>query len=39
MIYIIIFLITVITAVIWVSGIDDMSRNHPDYKGKDLFDE
>lgn len=21
----------------WVSGIDYMSKNHPDYKGDDLF--
>ena len=23
----------------WVKGIDYMMKNHPDYKGEDLFDE
>ena len=23
----------------WVVGIDYMQKNHPDYKGEDLFDE
>jgi hypothetical protein len=23
----------------WVRGIDYMNKNHPDYKGDDLFDE
>ena len=23
----------------WVEGIDYMHKNHPDYKGDDLFDE
>jgi hypothetical protein len=22
---------------VWVEGIDNMSKNHPDYKGDDLF--
>jgi hypothetical protein len=25
--------------VLWVNGIDYMSKNHPDYKGDDLFGE
>ena len=24
---------------LWAGGIDYMQRNHPDYKGQDLFDE
>lgn len=24
---------------LWVHGIDKMHREHPDYKGEDLFDE
>lgn len=24
---------------LWAGGIDYMQRNHPDYKGYDLFDE
>jgi hypothetical protein len=25
--------------ILWVSGIDYMKKNHPDYKGEDLFGE
>jgi len=25
--------------VLWVRGIDKMSKDHPDYKGEDLFEE
>ena len=25
--------------ILWVEGIDYMQKNHPDYKGEDLFDE
>jgi hypothetical protein len=25
--------------ILWVEGIDYMKKNHPDYKGKDLFNE
>lgn len=35
----IIYLITLIIAILWVYGIDYMHKNHPDYKGEDLFDE
>ena len=24
---------------LWVGGLDDMKKNHPDYKGNDLFGE
>jgi hypothetical protein len=24
---------------LWVRGLDDMKKNHPDYKGNDLFGE
>ena len=24
---------------LWVEGLDDMQKNHPDYKGNDLFGE
>lgn len=26
-------------AYMWIGGIDYMNKNHPDYKGEDLFDE
>ena len=39
MIYLIIFSIVTVVAVLWVRGIDYMQENHPDYKGLDLFDE
>ena len=25
--------------ILWVSGIDYMKKNHPDYKGEDFFNE
>jgi hypothetical protein len=25
--------------ILWVEGIDYMNKNHPDYKGEDLFNE
>ena len=28
-----------ICAFFWVRGIDYMKENHPDYEGKDLFDD
>ena len=33
----IIFIISGIVAWRWVDGIDYMHKNHPDYKGDDLF--
>ena len=38
---IIIFIVasTALLSWAWVSGIDYMNKNHPDYKGYDLFDE
>lgn len=35
----IILLIIVPIALLWVKGIDYMHKNHPDYKGEDLFGE
>jgi len=34
-------IVSVVAGVIsflWVSGIDNMKKNHPDYKGKDFLD-
>lgn len=40
MIAILIILIIIIPlAILWVGGIDYMDKNHPDYKGNDLFGE
>lgn len=33
----VIFLILIIVVWKWVDGIDYMHKNHPDYKGDDLF--
>jgi hypothetical protein len=33
----IVALAVIVTAVLWVNGIDSMNKNHPDYKGEDLF--
>lgn len=35
----IIGLAVVVAVVLWVQGIDYMQKNHPDYKGEDLFKE
>lgn len=32
-----IFLCTALVGVLWVRGIDKMSKEHPDYKGNDLI--
>ena len=32
-------LVSVFIGIQWVNGIDYMDKNHPDYKGEDLFDE
>ena len=39
LIYCIIALAAIVAAGLWVNGIDNMKKNHPDYKGKDLFNE
>ncbi len=31
--------VSIAMGIIWVNGIDYMSKNYPDYKGEDLFDE
>ena len=36
---VIIFLVTIPIVWSWVKGIDYMHKNHPDYKGNDLFGE
>ena len=32
-------IVSIVTVFLWVSGIDYMKENHPDYKGEDLFGE
>jgi hypothetical protein len=35
----ILIILTILTPIVylWVMGIDNMHKNHPDYKGDDLF--
>jgi hypothetical protein len=33
------FLGLAVAVAVWVEGIDSMHKNHPDYKGDDLFGE
>lgn len=33
------FIIVFIITLIYLKSVDDMMTNHPDYDGKDLFDE
>jgi len=34
-----VLLTPIVISILWVRGIDYMHKNHPDYKGYDLFDE
>jgi len=37
----IVIILVILTPIcwLWVNGFDDMNKNHPDYKGNDLFGE
>jgi hypothetical protein len=37
----IIIILVILTPIcwLWIRGLDDMQKNHPHYKGNDLFDE
>ena len=37
--YLSIAIIIAMVAFSWINGIDYMHKNHPDYKGEDLFEE
>lgn len=37
-IILIIIVITSVISIAWASGIHNMHKNHPDYKGKDFLD-
>lgn len=37
MIILIIVLVSITIAFFWVRGIDNMKKNHPDYKGEDFL--
>jgi hypothetical protein len=39
LVFSIVALAVVVAAALWVEGIDYIKDNHPDYKGKDLFNE
>jgi hypothetical protein len=34
-----VLLTPIVISILWVRGMDYMHKNHPDYKGHDLFDE
>jgi hypothetical protein len=36
-VYLTMFVITGIISYLWVRGIDNMKKNHPDYKGEDFL--
>jgi hypothetical protein len=38
-IFLIPFAIAMVITYNWIKGIEHMQKNHPDYKGEDLFDE
>jgi hypothetical protein len=35
---IITLIVVILIAILWVRGIDNMKKNHPDYKGEDFLD-
>jgi hypothetical protein len=35
--FLIVFVITIIISVLWVNGINNMSKYHPDYTGDDFL--
>ena len=37
--FVLILGITFAISIVWANAIDYMQENHPDYKGKDLFNE
>ena len=36
-VYVVMFIVVVVVAILWVSGITSMHDEHPDYKGNELF--
>jgi hypothetical protein len=38
-VYVLMVIVVAIISYFWVQGIDYMKKNHPDYKGDDLFGE
>jgi len=38
-IWIVIGVVLFVVILLWISAIDYMKKNHPNYKGEDLFDE
>ena len=36
---VIVSVVSIAMGILWVNGKDSMHKNHPDYKGEDLFDE
>ena len=37
LVFLIMFLFVAIISWLWVTGIDNMKKNHPDYKGEDFL--
>jgi hypothetical protein len=36
-VFLVIFVVTAIISYLWATGIDNMKKNHPDYKGEDFL--
>lgn len=36
---VVVSIVSILVGILWVNGIDYMTKNHPDYKGEDLFNE
>ncbi len=37
LVFLIMFLFVAVISWLWVTGIDNMKKNHPDYKGEDFL--
>jgi hypothetical protein len=37
-VYLLMFIVVLVISILWVNGITNMQKNHPDYKGEDWLD-
>lgn len=37
-VYLLMFIVVLVVSILWVNGIANMQKNHPNYKGEDWLD-
>ena len=37
-VYLLMFIVVLVVSILWVNGITNMQKNHPNYKGEDWLD-